>query len=45
LDEILESCNANNINIINPGTVIRPGVTVAIIQDPDGNLLELMQSK
>jgi catechol 2,3-dioxygenase-like lactoylglutathione lyase family enzyme len=45
LDEILESCDANNINIINPGTVIRPGVTVAIIQDPDGNLLELMQSK
>ena len=45
LDEILESCNANNINIINPGTVIRPGVTVAIIQDPDGNLPELMQSK
>ena len=45
LDEILESCNANNINIINSGTVIRLGVTVAIIQDPDGNLLELMQSE
>jgi catechol 2,3-dioxygenase-like lactoylglutathione lyase family enzyme len=45
LDEILESCNLHNINIINSGTVIRPGVTVAIIQDPDGNLLELMQSE
>ncbi|KRO40440.1 MAG: hypothetical protein ABR63_04560 [SAR86 cluster bacterium BACL1 MAG-120920-bin57] len=45
LDHILESCAANNINIINAGTIIRPGVTVAIIQDPDGNLIELMQSE
>ena len=45
LDHILESCAVNNINIINAGTIIRPGVTVAIIQDPDGNLIELMQSE
>ena len=45
LDEILDSCKLNGVNIINPGVVIRPGVTVAIIQDPDGNLIELMQSQ
>ena len=44
LDEILETCVSNDVNIINPGTVIRPGVTVALIQDPDGNLIELMQA-
>ena len=33
------------VNIVNSGVVIRPGVTVAIIQDPDGNLIELMQSQ
>ena len=45
LDEILDSCKLNDVNIINSGVIIRPGVTVAIIQDPDGNLIELMQAK
>lgn len=45
LDEILDSCKLNDVNIVNSGVVIRPGVTVAIIQDPDGNLIELMQSQ
>jgi len=44
LDEILNICKKNNINIINSGTVIRPGVTVALIADPDGNLIELMNT-
>jgi len=43
LDEIIDLCNENAINIINPGTTIRPGVEVALIQDPDGNTIELMQ--
>ena len=45
LDEILDSCKLNDVNIVNSGVVIRPCVTVAIIQDPDGNLIELMQSQ
>ena len=45
LDEILDSCKLNDVNIVNSGVIIRPGVTVAIIQDPDGNLIELMQSQ
>jgi|TARA_B100001142_G_scaffold102494_1_gene104615 catechol 2,3-dioxygenase-like lactoylglutathione lyase family enzyme len=45
LDEILDTCKTHNINIINPGTIIRPGVTVALIADPDGNIIELMNTK
>lgn len=45
LDEILDTCKTHNINIINPATIIRPGVTVALIADPDGNIIELMNTK
>ena len=44
LDEIISICNKNNITVINPGMSIRPGVIVGLIQDPDGNLIELMQA-
>tara|TARA_B100000965_G_C19081336_1_gene536450 strand:+ start:80 stop:487 length:408 start_codon:yes stop_codon:yes gene_type:complete len=44
LDEVINECSKNNINIINAGTSIRPGVMVGLIQDPDGNLIELMQA-
>ena len=44
LDELITICSKNNVAIINSGMTIRPGVTVALIQDPDGNLIELMQT-
>ncbi len=44
LDELITICSKNNVVIINSGMTIRPGVTVALIQDPDGNLIELMQT-
>ncbi len=44
LDELITICSKNNVTIINSGMTIRPGVTVALIQDPDGNLIELMQT-
>ena len=44
LDEILDACKVNNINIINEGIDLRPGVRVALISDPDGNLIELMNT-
>ena len=43
LDEIINICNESGITIINSGTTIRPGVNVGLIQDPDGNIIELMQ--
>ena len=45
LDEILEACKVNNITIINEGIDLRPGVKVALISDPDGNLIELMNTE
>jgi len=45
LDEILDACKVNNINIINEGIDLRPGVRVALISDPDGNLIELMNTE
>ena len=44
LDEILDACKVNNINIINEGIDLRPRVRVALISDPDGNLIELMNT-
>ena len=44
LDEVINECSKNNINIINSGTSIRPGVVIGLIEDPDGNLIELMQA-
>ena len=44
LDEVINECSKSNINIINSGTSIRPGVVIGLIEDPDGNLIELMQA-
>jgi predicted enzyme related to lactoylglutathione lyase len=44
LDEILDACEQHDINILNSGTIVRPGVTVALITDPDGNIIELMNT-
>jgi len=41
--EIVEECSSNDQSIQTPPREIRTGVTVAIIEDPDGNLIELMQ--
>jgi predicted enzyme related to lactoylglutathione lyase len=39
----VEGCSTNNHIIQTLPREIREGVTVAIIEDPDGNLIELMQ--
>tara|TARA_B100000029_G_C17604086_1_gene966793 strand:- start:4247 stop:4654 length:408 start_codon:yes stop_codon:yes gene_type:complete len=44
IEEIISECKKNNIVIVNEPIEIRPKVTVAVIQDPDGNLIEMMQS-
>ncbi|MDG2061009.1 MAG: VOC family protein [SAR86 cluster bacterium] len=41
--EIVENCTNNNHTVQTAPREIREGVTVAIIEDPDGNLVELMQ--
>ncbi len=43
LKEVIDSCISSNIKVVNGPMEIRSKVWVAIIQDPDGNLIELMQ--
>jgi glyoxylase I family protein len=40
LSEVLAACEA----VVLPPTVARPGVTVAMVADPDGNLVEFLQT-
>jgi len=43
LAEATEQCAAAGHKIAVPVTEIRPGVTISIIEDPDGNWVELLQ--
>ena len=40
LDKIIESGH----KVVVPATVIREGITIAIVADPDGNWVELLES-
>jgi glyoxylase I family protein len=40
----VEACMEAGIKVVVPPRVIRPGVTIAIVADPDGNWLELLQT-
>ncbi len=43
LVEAAEECAAAGYNVPVPATEIAPGVTIAMIEDPDGNWVELLQ--
>lgn len=43
LAEATDECAAAGYNIVVPATEIRPGITISIIEDPDGNWVELLQ--
>jgi glyoxylase I family protein len=44
LDEVLDACEAAGRPVVLPRTVARPGVTVAMVEDPDGNWVEFLQA-
>ena len=44
LDEVLEAVSAAGHKIVWPRTEVRPGVTVAMVEDPDGNWVEFIQA-
>jgi len=44
LDEVLSAVKAAGQNIVRPGTEVRPGVVIGMVEDPDGNLLEFIQA-
>ena len=45
LEEIMADCEAYGSKIITPITTIRPGVTIGIVSDPEGNLVEFVEQE
>lgn len=43
LGEIVAACAAAGARIAVPETQLRPGVSIAIVEDPDGNQVEFLQ--
>ena len=43
LKEVTDKCSEAGYTIAVPAREIRPGVTISIIEDPDGNWVELLQ--
>ena len=44
LAEIVERCQRAGVNVVVPITELRPGITIAIVEDPDGNWVEFLES-
>ena len=44
LKEVTDECSAAGYKIAVPPTEIRPGTTISMIEDPDGNWVELLQT-
>ena len=42
LDEIVAKCEAAGYKVAIPVTTIRPGTSIAMIEDPDGNWVEFL---
>jgi predicted enzyme related to lactoylglutathione lyase len=43
LQEIVSACEAAGRKLVIPVTEIRSGVSIAIVDDPDGNLVEFLE--
>jgi glyoxylase I family protein len=44
LAEIVAKCEAAGVNVAIPITELRPGITIAMVEDPDGNWVEFLGS-
>lgn len=43
LDEILAACEAASVHVVRPATVMGAGVRIAVVADPEGNLVEFLE--
>lgn len=43
IDEVCQACEAAGISFEVPKKELRPGVTIAMVRDPDGNVVEFVQ--
>ena len=44
LDEILAACAAADVKIVTPATDLRPGIRIGIVEDPDANWVEFVET-
>lgn len=44
LQNVVSACDQAGYHVVVPIKTIRPGVSIAIVKDPDGNWLELLQN-
>ena len=44
LAELVERCQSAGVNVVVPITELRPGITIAIVEDPDGNWVEFLET-
>jgi len=44
MTDVLKACEEGGYKIAVPETEIRPGVTIAMVEDPDGNWVELLST-
>jgi catechol 2,3-dioxygenase-like lactoylglutathione lyase family enzyme len=43
LEQVMDDCAAAGVKIVVPASEIRPGVTIGMVQDPDGNTVEFVR--
>lgn len=44
LEDVVREVEAAGHKVVVPAKIVRPGVTIAIVTDPDGNWVELLQN-
>jgi len=44
LAELVQQCEAASVKVVVPITELRPGITIAIVEDPDGNWVEFLET-
>jgi glyoxylase I family protein len=44
LSEIMAECEAAGVSVVIPITEIRPGVSISMVEDPDGNVVEFLEN-
>jgi len=44
LSEMISACEAADITVVVPESEIRPGVSIGMVEDPDGNWVEFVQT-
>lgn len=44
IEEVASACASKGYNVVMPVRELRPGITIAIVEDPDGNWVEFLQT-